>query len=145
MGPERPNLLNPDQTLLLKKQTFIWMFKLNRNPDLGFCGTEDPWILMMTSWSLFNLIKQPEEDQKDKVGVEGLNMVTGGVKVVDTVKEGEDGGDDDEDGEHLDESGNIKDDSNSDVKKQSLSLKSDKSVDKAVKRVPAGVENVDRK
>ena len=33
MGPERPNLLNPDQTLLLKKQTFIWMFKLNRNPE----------------------------------------------------------------------------------------------------------------
>ena len=36
----------------------------------------------------------------------------------------------------------FKDDSNSDVKKQSLSLKSDTSVDKAVKSVPDGVENV---
>ena len=53
---------------------------------------------------------------------------------MDPVKEGEESGDDDEDG-----------DSNRDVKKQSLSLKSDKSVDKTVKRIPAGVENVDRK
>ena len=50
---------------------------------------------------------------------------------MDPVKEGEESGDDDEDG-----------DSNRDVKKQSLSLKSDKSVDKAVKSVPDGVENV---
>ena len=41
-----------------------------------------------------------KQKKKDKVGVEGLNMETDGGKVVDTVKEGEDG--DDEDGNYLD-------------------------------------------